>query len=264
MTIEEAAEENDGKDKNSQQRRGSLTIHHVTDMRITDSVHQQQAGIYTGSFDSKTQKPHGEGQMIYSNGIRYEGKWFLGEWSGFGRLHSTTYDGGACYQGVFLDHKKHGLFVVQYSDGRVYDGMFELDQMGKGTMTYENGESYWGYWDDEERPHGRGKFQFADGRVYDGEFVHGEIEGHGRMTWEHGRWYLGEWSNGKRYGIGLEVYGKTIIHEGTWCEDRPVIASSFPNQTRRLVHYRTCAGVNRLVRGRKPVNYILPGWVFSC
>ena len=62
MTIEKAAEENEVNEKNIPQRRAPLSIHE-THMRITDGV-QQQTGIYTGSYHSKTQKPHDEGQII--------------------------------------------------------------------------------------------------------------------------------------------------------------------------------------------------------
>ena len=160
-----------------------------------------------------------------------------GDWSGFGRLtyHRTKNETPDIlyYQGGFLDNRKHGLGVIRYSDGRVYDGTFQLDQMGKGKMTYVDGSIYWGYWSEEGERHGRGKLTYSDSSVYDGEFENGSTHGHGKLTLANGQWYLGEWVDGKKHGIGLEVRADgNIIHEGTFCNGRPVRCSSFPRRRR--------------------------------
>jgi hypothetical protein len=168
--------------------------------------------------------------MEYDDQV-YDGQWVAGDCSGFGIItYKNTNDS---YQGGFFDNMKHGLGVMKYSDGRIYDGTFQFDRMGKGKMTYTDGSTCWGYWSNDSLPHGRGKLTFADDSVYDGEFDRGCMQGHGRMTLPGGQWYLGEWTYGKKNGIGLEVLADgSICHEGTFCNGRPLRCSSFPQRRR--------------------------------
>merc|ERR1712071_658361 len=99
---------------------------------------------------------------------------------------------------------KHGLGIIKYPDGRVYDSSFQLGKMmDKGHLSWSDGNKYWGQWNEDGVPHGRGKQEFDDGRVYDGEFSAGVIQGHGRMTWPDGSWHLGEWHDGAPNGLGM-------------------------------------------------------------
>jgi hypothetical protein len=198
------------------------------------SDNMKRPGTYTGSLNHRTEKPYGQGRMEYDDMI-YEGQWIDGDWSGFGRIIAT--DGSSSYQGGFLDNRKHGLGVLKYPDGRVYDGAFQLDRMGKGTMQYTDGSTYWGYYVDNI-PHGRGKFTIPDGTIYDGEMDRGSFEGHGRMTFPDGRWYLGEWTDGQKNGIGLEVLADgSLLHEGTFCNGHPVHCSSFPQRRKSTISH---------------------------
>ena len=200
-------------------------------------------GWYTGSLEQKSHLPHGQGRMEYldSNTI-YEGQWIHGDWCGYGVLTDTST--GACYHGGFFDNCKHGLGVMQYADGRTYEGTFQLDKIsGKGQMSYPDGSKYWGYWNEEGLPHGRGKKYYPDGRVYDGEFDQGLLSGHGRMTYPDGTWYLGEWSDGQYNGLGMLVKNDgSLAFEGTFCNGQPAVSSSFPLQPKsdgRVLLYRS-------------------------
>ena len=173
---------------------------------------------YTGSLDKQSQKPHGEGRIDCPSQI-YQGQWVDGDWSGYGTL--TNKHTGDIYQGGFLDNKRHGQGVLQFADGRIYSGEFQLDVMRKGTMKYLDGSTFWGYFDSDCVPHGRGKYTYVDGSIYDGEFAHGIIEGHGRMTHNDGGWYLGEWCNGSK--TGLEVF-HNLLHEPDKMFRAPYIA----------------------------------------
>jgi hypothetical protein len=202
-------------------------------------------------------------RSITTNILSYKGKWWKGEFSGFGTL---TYGSGEIFQGGFLDNRLHGLGTIRYTDGSVFDGAFQLDAiLGKGRMIYPDGSVYWGFLapttappsgtDSNNRtptdrpfpglaPHGRGKLTFADGRtIYDGEFSNGRMEGHGKLTSGDGSWYLGEFSDGEKNGLGLEVRADgTIYHEGVFCGGRKVVCSSVPRNRRcigRLLLYRT-------------------------
>lgn len=208
--------------------------------------------MYTGSIDAALKLPHGQGTMVYVDGSEYNGKWFRGDWSGFGNHICAKTQ--TSYQGNFLDNIRNGLFVVSFADGRVYDGIYQMGVMGKGVMKLSSPHNgaYWGYFDDDGCPHGRGKVTMHDGREYDGEWVHGVMEGHGRITYseeqcteaemdnsersfDHGdddntnnrsKFYLGTFSRGKRCGPGILVAkDESILYDGLWYNDKPIEAS---------------------------------------
>jgi hypothetical protein len=225
----------------------------VVDEPQTDNL--GRSGRFSGSLDDRSTKPLGQGRMEYEDEV-YEGQWVDGDWSGFGKIVSRQT--GNIFEGSFLDNKKHGLGVISYADGRIFDGTFQLDRrMGKGRMIYVDGSTYWGNWSNDSLRHGRGKLTLPDGSIYDGEFDNGSIEGHGRMTLPDGRWYLGEWTDGKKNGIGLEVTaGGLLSHEGTFCNDFPVICSSFPHRrkstTSCLVYRSSSTGTRKALVGPIP------------
>jgi hypothetical protein len=104
----------------------------------------KQRGIFMGTLNKQTIKPHGHGAMVYPDAV-YEGQWVRGDWCGFGRL--TDINTGDFYQGGFFEDMKHGLRVVKYADGRIYDGMCMLDKLeGKRRLTEVDGTNFWGYW----------------------------------------------------------------------------------------------------------------------
>jgi hypothetical protein len=162
------------------------------------------------------------------NGYRiiYSGQWLRGDWTGFGTL--TDESTGITYQGGFFDNCKHGLGVITYADGRVYDTSFQFGRMAdKGHLTWPNGNKYWGSWNIDGVPHGRGKKQFANGRIFDGEFYKGEVEGHGRMRWSDGSWHLGEWSNEIPNGMGMHVGpAGDLLSQGMFCRGKLIAVSS--------------------------------------
>jgi hypothetical protein len=202
---------------------------------LTDILNKQieirgRSGVYTGSVDIGFSSndledllPHGRGTMHYEDGSIYTGGWFNRDWSGFGEYYSFPTKG--CYQGTFLDNRRNGLFVVKYDDGREFDGVFEMGIMRKGIMKYPEIGTYWGYFDETERPHGRGKFVFNIGQTYDGEWSHGNIDGHGRMIYgkdNESTYYLGNFCDGEKFGKGVLVVEDTIFHDGIWYEDKPI------------------------------------------
>eukprot|EP00934_Nitzschia_sp_Nitz4_P006905 Nitzschia sp. Nitz4//scaffold325_size20118//460//1276//NITZ4_008700-RA/size20118-snap-gene-0.32-mRNA-1//1//CDS//3329547893//6895//frame0 len=214
----------------------------VVDQEIIDKRGKQ--GLYSGTIDKTTGFPHGQGRMEYDD-ESYEGQWIAGDWEGFGK-HTSDFS-GETYEGGFLDYKRHGSGVLRRNQSSdLYCFTFQEDHINKskkGDIFFLDGSAFWGFINDDIRPHGRGKLKFSNGNVYDGEFVDGKMEGHGKMEWADGRWYLGEWVDGKKNGLGLEVSADgTLSHEGTFCNNRPLIASSFPKKSRSegdILVYRT-------------------------
>ena len=58
-------------------------------------------------------------------------------------------------------------------------------QNGKGTYTWDNGDTYEGDWVDGDRT-GKGKSTFANGDTYEGDWVDGYRAGKGKSTWANG------------------------------------------------------------------------------
>lgn len=241
----------------------------VEKVQITDNL--GNIGLYTGTVVRKTSRPHGEGTMEYSDcNMIYSGQWVQGDWSGFGKLTDTST--GMEYEGGFFDNHKHGLGIVKYPDGRVYDASFQLGTMnGKGHLTWQDGSKYWGHWNDDGIPHGRGKQEFADGRVYDGEFESGVVQGHGRMTWPDGSWHLGEWMDGVPNGLGMRVRPEgELLHEGMYCHGEALTVSSLPpavdteKSSGEFLLYRSSMTDGRTLEGPLPSQIAMRKVPFKC
>jgi hypothetical protein len=241
----------------------------VNQLQIVDNM--GNGGVYTGILVRKTSRPHGEGTMEYSDcNMIYTGQWVQGDWSGFGKLADTST--GVEYEGGFFDNHKHGLGLVKYPDGRVYDASFQLGKMnGKGHLTWSDGSKYWGHWNDDGIPHGRGKQEFSDGRVYDGEFENGVVQGHGRMTWPDGSWHLGEWMDGESNGLGMRVRPDgELLDEGMYCHGLALTVSSLPpfmnmeKSSGDFLLYRSSMTDGRTLEGPLPSQIAIRKVQFKC
>jgi hypothetical protein len=92
----------------------------------------------------------------------------------------------------------------------------------QGTMTYQDGSTYDGQWEDGMR-HGTGRCVFMDFSIYEGEFREGEFHGFGKMTWNDGGWYEGQWLNGEMHGKGREIRADgSLRHDGEWVKGQPL------------------------------------------
>jgi hypothetical protein len=197
--------------------------------------------------------------MIYSDSpMIYTGQWVQGDWTGFGTLTDTF--SGIVYEGGFFDNSKHGLGIIKYPDGRVYDTTFEFGQMmHKGNIRWPDGSKYWGDWNYDGLPHGRGKKEFPGGMVYDGEFDTGVIQGHGRMIWPDGSWHLGEWMDGDANGLGIRVRTDgELLNQGIFWKGEVITGSSLPSSGTRInddiLLYRSSMTNGNKLEGPLPEN----------
>lgn len=137
-------------------------------------------------------------------------------------------------------------FEYHYPDGGVYEGTFKKAttmREGVGKMTYSNGDSYCGQWEDDKR-HGRGKMVAHDGIVKDGlwfhdyfspivvfdvKFKHGLYTGGWKGNAPNGggicRWfenfvYKGGWSDGKMTGNGVFTWSTGSTYSGTFVANK--------------------------------------------
>lgn len=73
---------------------------------------------------------------------------------------------------------------------------------GLGVMFYHNGRVYEGFWTKDKRS-GKGYERFSNGDLYIGDYVKGRPQGKGKRVWaETQEVYEGEWYQGMRHGIG--------------------------------------------------------------
>lgn len=110
--------------------------------------------------------------------------------------------------------------VVNYSDGRRYEGELENGyRHGRGIMHYSSGAVYDGEWENGKK-HGHGKYTWSGGTVYEGEWKDGCRNGHGKNTFADGRVYDGEWENDKKHGHGKLTYADGVICDGEFEKDK--------------------------------------------
>ncbi|CAH2066088.1 unnamed protein product, partial [Iphiclides podalirius] len=154
----------------------------------------------------------------------------------------------AKYNGRWLDGKMHGHGKVEWPDGKLYVGQFQMNALcGHGKMEIPNVGTYEGHWKDNQQngygvmkytsgdlfegyfreghPHGhgvkkQGDFKSSNATIYTGEWAFGVRQGYGVMDdIGKGEKYLGNWSDNKKHGCGLIVTLDGIYYEGLFTQD---------------------------------------------
>jgi hypothetical protein len=155
---------------------------------------------------------NGQGTMLYATGHKFSGTFKDGDRHGEGVL---ILPGGRKLVGVWeFNEIRRGTYT--FADGTVYEGQWQFrERSGKGTLTYADGRRYEGDFSDGQR-HGTGMMTWPDGRRYSGDFQHGERTGKGTMTYPDGRRYVGEFRDGERTGWGKLIYPNGRVEEGNF------------------------------------------------
>ena len=157
----------------------------------------------------------GDGTLVNSKGLRYEGHFVDGQFHGEG---TAWYADGSRYEGDWRGGKRHGEGSWRSADGTRYTGQFQEDQFsGQGTLTMANGDILTGLWS-EGKLNGHGSLTTSDGMLYVGGFRNNEFHGEGTLTYPDGRHYEGEFSNGEFHGKGKEVFADGKKYEGQYIE----------------------------------------------
>lgn len=89
-------------------------------------------------------KRHGEGQLYYNSGDRYEGEFMFGMKQGNG---TYFYANGDRYKGHFLEDRMHGYGSYLAASGECYEGMFQGGMRhGQGTFYGIDSTKQEGHW----------------------------------------------------------------------------------------------------------------------
>ena len=163
---------------------------------------------------------HGQGKLVFANGVVYNGAFHNGLYHGVGKIDMSSLQKG------------------EYS-GQWNMGVVE----GQGTRIWPNGDVYIGGWSASSKMHGKGSFVWADGSQYVGEFVSGRRTGSGKQIWHTGQYYIGQWRRGQPHGKGILVdpaSGSETI--GTWqrghlLEELILSKTMNPEGTQEIVEY---------------------------
>jgi hypothetical protein len=137
-------------------------------------------------------------------------------------VHNHAWQSGrgrATYRGLWnVQHEcPTGNGTVQYDDGTAYEGFFDVhgNWHGRGRWSSQNGDSYDGAFVSGER-HGYGIYTWSDGRQYQGNFEHNVRQGRGVLVYANDDLYEGEFVRGMRHGRGRFVFANGAVYQGEW------------------------------------------------
>ncbi|CAK1603467.1 unnamed protein product [Parnassius mnemosyne] len=140
--------------------------------------------------------------------------------------NKNTFYKEAKYSGRWLDGKMHGHGKVEWPDGKLYVGQFQLNTLcGQGKIEIPNVGTYEGHWKDNLQ-NGYGVIKYMSGDIYEGYFKDGYPHGHGvkkqgDFKSSNATIYTGEWMNGVRHGYGvMDDIGKGEKYLGNWTDNK--------------------------------------------
>lgn len=153
----------------------------------------------------------------YENGnirAQFEGK----RWGDYNRIQS--FKTIMYYENGSLDYD-----IVFNNDKNIYDNIYKtIDTVYKGKKVYPNGDSFRGTFTkklNDLKPNGYGKMTFADGSSYEGYWENGvRKNGEGIMVYKDGSKYRGEWVDNKRSGFGWYTMPGGQEKSYVWANDQ--------------------------------------------
>jgi hypothetical protein len=138
----------------------------------------------TGNFssDPRTGKVSGTGNVVWTNGNRFEGTLVRGVKEGKGRF---IWNNGQRYIGDWANDQPNGKGTLFFPNGDRYEGDVKDGQAhGQGIARFNGGDSYAGHWANGKR-HGIGRYTWMQGGYWEGEFRNGDQTDNGTMMRTH-------------------------------------------------------------------------------
>lgn len=119
----------------------------------------------------------------------------------------------------FDNDKANGKGSVFFENGDTFQGSLKDNEMSQGKLYLNNGVTYEGPFQDNLYE-GKGSLTFPDKRKYEGDFHEGKRAGFGKYSWPDGAVYEGEWKNGKQHGRGKYTEKNGVVHQGRFHEGK--------------------------------------------
>jgi hypothetical protein len=185
-------------------------------------------GVYRGQFvklkDEGEKKliPHGHGAIFApDSSTLIQSTWNLGVPTGACTLNAGTFK----FKGTLKDGKFSDYGTIEYYGNQgisSYIGNFENNlPIGKGKLTYPNGDEYNGEIDQNFKRNGQGILAKMNGYTYDGEWLNDLENGQGSALFSGGNKFVGQWKNGKPFGKGLFNYADGKVYNGELMDGEP-------------------------------------------
>ncbi|GIZ50524.1 serine/threonine-protein kinase [Noviherbaspirillum aridicola] len=187
----------------------------------------------TGEFnaDPDSGALSGNGQVVWSNGDRYEGRLVNGSKEGRGQF---VWQNGQRYNGDWANNQPNGRGTIVFADGNRYEGDVRNGlPNGRGVLVFSGGGRYEG---DVRNgvPHGRGMMVFADGTRYEGEVREGLPHGQGVTRFRNGDVYSGALAKGRSHGQGRFSWSNGLVWEGEFRDGQRTANGRLIGQSRTV------------------------------
>jgi hypothetical protein len=209
----------------------------------------ENGSLYEGNWNENLKAGFGEITWTVEStyypckkGYRYKGNWTNDKFYGEGVLYNDANEiiasgewennqlkSGICKDFKFLPEGEVKLLKIKRFDAILeYTGEIKKFNIeGKGSATYESGETYEGYWVKNQRS-GNGKNSYSNGNVYEGEWAENTPHGNGEMYYQvvedtflakSGSKYSGDWDYGLMHGKGSLITYEGKIYQGIFSKN---------------------------------------------
>ena len=83
-------------------------------------------------------EPHGEGEMTWRDGRKYDGEWARGKRNGSGTFTYALDSTADKYEGSWIDDERYGYGVLTMKSGKVFDGSWIADDFKGNSKPIDN------------------------------------------------------------------------------------------------------------------------------
>lgn len=165
--------------------------------------------------DELAKHKHEKGRAVWAEGLGItQHNEFLQRCGAF--RDKLSDEGDDFFDGEFHHGMRHGRGRWEFL-GSSYEGVWRFDKPdGQGTFVEADGTSHKGEWRNGHL-HGHGVICDPHGNVtYDGTFNNGRRDGLGRQVFENGDEYSGNWKDGRMHGRGTQSFRNGDKYMGMW------------------------------------------------
>lgn len=167
---------------------------------------------YCGNWENG--KFNGEGTLYKEDGTIRKGDWIKGE------LNQTFVDKQVAeghYKGFVKDNKPEGYGKMSYANGDTYLGSWDNGFWSGPGIYCNNSDSVYGNW---EKGSINGNVRFKSKElIFEGKCIDNKPNGIGILIASNGTLYSGNWTDGARNGLGDAIFSNGDSYYGEWKEN---------------------------------------------